>query len=59
MLFEVASSLFATAREVDIKGWYEQDRLMGIIFTEISGVHERVVGRIFKRLTRNSSAALA
>ncbi len=49
LLFEVASSLFATAREVDIKGWYEQDRLMGIIFTEISGVHERVIGRIFTK----------
>jgi lipopolysaccharide/colanic/teichoic acid biosynthesis glycosyltransferase len=49
LLFDAACSLFATAREVDIKGWYEHDRVMGIIFAEISGVRERVIGRIFTK----------
>ena len=49
-MFEAASSLFAAAREVDIKGWYEHDGLMGIIFAEISGVHERVKSKIFTKV---------
>ena len=50
LLFEAASSLFAAAREVDIKGWYEHDRIMGIVFAEISGVHEKVTSKIFAKV---------
>ena len=50
LLFEAASSLFAAAREVDIKGWYDHDGIMGIIFAEISGVHEKVTGKIFTKV---------
>lgn len=50
LLFEAASSLFAAAREVDIKGWYEHDRIMAIIFAEISGVHEKVTRKIFTKV---------
>jgi lipopolysaccharide/colanic/teichoic acid biosynthesis glycosyltransferase len=50
LLFEAASSLFAAAREVDIKGWYEHDRIMAIIFAEISGIHEKVTRKIFTKV---------
>ena len=50
LLFEAASSLFAAAREVDLKGWYEHDRIMGIIFAEISGVHEKVTSKVFTKV---------
>ncbi len=48
-MFETASSVFGTAREVDIKGWHQHDRVMGIIFAEISDVHVKVIGRIFTK----------
>jgi exopolysaccharide biosynthesis polyprenyl glycosylphosphotransferase len=50
LLFEAASSLFTAAREVDIKGWYEHDEIMGIIFAEISDVHEKVTSKIFTKI---------
>ncbi len=48
--FEAASSLFDAAREVDIKGWYAHDRLMGIIFPEIQDVSEKVTSKIFAKV---------
>ena len=50
LLFEAASSLFAAAREVDIKGWYEHDGIMGVIFAEISDVNEKVTSKIFTKV---------
>jgi lipopolysaccharide/colanic/teichoic acid biosynthesis glycosyltransferase len=50
LLFEAASSLFTAAREVDMKGWYERDGIMGIIFAEINGVHEKVSSKIFAKV---------
>jgi len=50
LLFEAASALFSAAREVDIKGWYEHDRVMGIIFAEISEVNEKVTMKIFTKV---------
>jgi lipopolysaccharide/colanic/teichoic acid biosynthesis glycosyltransferase len=50
LLLETASSLFSAAREVDIKGWYEHEGIMGIIFAEINGVHEKVTSKIFTKV---------
>jgi len=50
LLREVASALFAAAREVDVKGWYAHGSIMGVIFTEISGVDEKVTGKIFTKV---------
>lgn len=50
LLFEAASSLFRATREVDMKGWYERDTVIGIIFAEISEVGEQVTGKIVARV---------
>lgn len=50
LLRETASALFAAAREVDVKGWYEHDNVMGVIFTEVSGTDEKVSGKIFTKV---------
>lgn len=50
LLGEAASALFAAAREVDPKGWYEHGSLMGVIFTEISGTDEKITGKIFTKV---------
>jgi exopolysaccharide biosynthesis polyprenyl glycosylphosphotransferase len=37
-------------RETDIKGWYEKDRVIGIIFTQMSSVDENSLDSIFRKL---------
>ena len=50
VLFEAASSLFRATREVDMKGWYERDAVIGIIFAEISEIGEQVTDKIVARV---------
>jgi exopolysaccharide biosynthesis polyprenyl glycosylphosphotransferase len=33
---QLKSALFAASRETDLAGWYKQDRILAIIFTEVS-----------------------
>jgi exopolysaccharide biosynthesis polyprenyl glycosylphosphotransferase len=42
--------LLSGSRESDIRGWYEQDRIMGIIFTEVTSVDKDSIERIFKKV---------
>src|SRR3989304_8631846 len=35
---KVVSALFASTREIDIKGWYKNDSIIGILFTELNGI---------------------
>ena len=37
---DMAAVLFSSTREIDIKGWYKQDSVVGVLFTELSGVGE-------------------
>jgi len=37
-------------RETDIKGWYERDRVIGVLLTEMASVDERVEDRIHKKI---------
>jgi hypothetical protein len=50
LLCETASALFAAAREVDVKGWYEHGSVIGVIFAEISGTDDKVTGKIFTKV---------
>jgi hypothetical protein len=50
LLFEATSSLFRATREVDMKGWYERDTVIGIIFAEISEIGEQVKGKLVARV---------
>lgn len=34
---KIASALFSSTREIDIKGWYKHDSDIGVIFTELNG----------------------
>src|SRR3990172_8220092 len=34
----IASVLFSSTREIDLKGWYRKDAVIGVIFTEINGI---------------------
>ena len=50
LLLETAWSLFAAVREVDIKGWYRHDVVIGVIFTEFNEMSEQVVGKILAKV---------
>jgi lipopolysaccharide/colanic/teichoic acid biosynthesis glycosyltransferase len=34
----ITSVIFSSTREIDIKGWYKSDFVIGIIFTELNGI---------------------
>ena len=50
LLVESALSLFTAVREVDIKGWYRHGVVIGVIFTEINGMGEWVIGKILAKV---------
>ena len=54
----VASVLSSSTREIDTKGWYAEDALLGILFTEfgsmcdaVDGAREAIVGRLCDSLS--------
>jgi len=42
--------LVSCSRETDIRGWYEQNKIMGAIFTEMASVDESSIEKIFRKL---------
>jgi len=51
---EIKSSLTTSLREVDIHGWYENSRVIGVIMTELTSVEESsietIIGTVYGRL---------
>ena len=54
ILGRIKTALTTTIREVDIKGWYENARTIGVIFTEMGHIDvnttERIIHKIYGRL---------
>jgi len=42
--------LVSCSRETDIRGWYEQNTIVGTIFTEMTSVDESSIEKIFRKL---------
>lgn len=40
LLRNVSSVLFSSTREIDVKGWYKHNTVVGILFTELTGAGE-------------------
>jgi lipopolysaccharide/colanic/teichoic acid biosynthesis glycosyltransferase len=55
---EVQAALSSCIRETDIKGWHEQGKIIGIIFTEINSVDEIVKEKIFLKIQDCLGAAI-
>ncbi|GBE38258.1 UDP-glucose:undecaprenyl-phosphate glucose-1-phosphate transferase [bacterium BMS3Bbin08] len=52
ILKNIARALPSLTRETDIAGWYDYGSVMGIIFTEINGVNEDIIGeKIYNNLS--------
>ena len=50
MYEKIKSTLVSCSRETDIRGWYEHNKVMGAIFTEMSSVDEHSIEKIFRKL---------
>lgn len=50
---KITSALCPSLREVDIRGWYNHKKTIGVIFTEISSINahsiEVIIGKIYQR----------
>lgn len=44
------AALVSALRETDIRGWYETNRIFGIIFTEMTSMDESSIQEIFRKL---------
>jgi hypothetical protein len=58
MTRKIISVLSSSTREIDMKGWYTDGAIMGILFTELGGMHnaldaarEIIIGRLYGRLS--------
>lgn len=51
---KIASTLFSSTRETDIKGWYKNDSTIGIIFTDPNGTDKNALkGKIMESLRKD------
>jgi exopolysaccharide biosynthesis polyprenyl glycosylphosphotransferase len=50
--------LTSCSRETDIRGWYEHNNVMGVIFTEVASVDENSIGSIVQKLRKGISKTL-
>jgi hypothetical protein len=55
---KVIAVLFSSTREIDLKGWYTDGAVMGILFTEFGTMHnavdaarEAIIGRLYGSLS--------
>jgi hypothetical protein len=58
MTQKITSVLSSSTREIDVKGWYTDGAVMGILFTEFGKMHNAVddarkaiIGRLYGRLS--------
>lgn len=49
---EIRAILDSSLRETDIKGWYEEDRIIGVIFTDMLKIDEGAKRKIFQKVSR-------
>jgi exopolysaccharide biosynthesis polyprenyl glycosylphosphotransferase len=50
--------LTSCSRETDIRGWYEHNEVMGVIFTEVASVDESSIESIVQKLRKGISKTL-
>lgn len=55
---KIRAALSSSIRETDIKGWYEQGKIIGIIFTEINSVDEIVREKVLLKVQDCLCAAI-
>jgi hypothetical protein len=59
MVLQIQRSLSCVIRDIDIAGWYEQEKAVGIIFAELAEANEVVADAILKRLNEALAEGVA
>lgn len=50
---KIRTALCPSLREVDIRGWYNYNQTIGVIFTEVSSIDSSSIEVIIKKIHRN------
>jgi lipopolysaccharide/colanic/teichoic acid biosynthesis glycosyltransferase len=58
ILAKIQSALASSLRETDIRGWYEHNRVLGVIFTEMANLNENTIDDIFFKINNRLSERL-
>ncbi len=58
ILGKINAALLSALRETDIRGWYEQDDVVGVILPEIASLDETSIEGIFRKIHLRMSAEL-
>jgi lipopolysaccharide/colanic/teichoic acid biosynthesis glycosyltransferase len=58
ILAKLNSSLVSALRETDIRGWYDHNRIIGVIFTEMSSLDEPTIEGVFSKIHNRLSEKL-
>jgi len=56
---KIQSALVSCSRDTDVLGWYEHDRIMGVIYTEVASAEESTMESIFAKLHKEISKTIA
>jgi hypothetical protein len=59
MVLQIQRSLSSVIRDIDIAGWYEQEKAIGIIFAELTEANEGAADAILKRLNEGLAQGVA
>lgn len=55
---KITSALSPSLREVDIRGWYNKNQTIGVIFTEISSIDSNAIEVIIRKIHRRFCESL-
>jgi len=58
LIEKIKETLVSCSRETDIRGWYEHNKIMGAMFTEMGSVDNTTIEKIFKKLYNNINNSL-
>jgi exopolysaccharide biosynthesis polyprenyl glycosylphosphotransferase len=59
ILGKLNPALASALRETDIRGWYDHDRVIGVIFTEMASLDEPSIKRVFRKIHSRLSEKFA
>jgi len=59
LLAGIASAISNSTRETDTLGWYERNRTLGVLFTEIGSADAASVKKVVEKVTRAMQAAVS
>jgi lipopolysaccharide/colanic/teichoic acid biosynthesis glycosyltransferase len=52
IIFKLESSLSSILRETDIRGWYDESGVIGVVFTEMASLEAPAIEEIFRKIHR-------